>query len=149
MLLPETLAVAEAMRQLRHQREQFALVVDEHGAIDGIVTMEDLVEEIVGEIYDETDRDVEAVVRESEGVYLVAGSFPVHDLPDLGIDVDKVVDGDYTTVAGLILDRLGHIPSASGEMVNLPGFTAEVLEVTGRAITKVRLRKVPTLRNGV
>jgi putative hemolysin len=149
MLLPETLAVAEAMRQLRNQREQFALVVDEHGAIDGIITMEDLVEEIVGEIYDETDRDVEAVVREGEGVYIVVGSFPVHDLPDLGIDVDKVADGDYTTVAGLLLDRLGHIPSASGEMVNLPGFTAEVLEVTGRAITKVRLRKVPQVRNGV
>jgi len=142
MLLPETLAVAEAMRQLRHQREQFALVVDEHGAIDGIITMEDLVEEIVGEIYDETDRDVEAVVREGEGVYVVVGSFPVHDLPDLGIDVDKIAGGDYTTVAGLLLDRLGHIPNAPGETVNLPGLTAEVLEVTGRAITKVRLRKL-------
>ena len=149
MLLPETLAVAEAMRQLRNQREQFALVVDEHGAIDGIITMEDLVEEIVGEIYDETDRDVEAVVREGEGVYVVVGSFPVHDLPDLGIDVDKVTDGDYTTVAGLLLDRLGHIPSEPGETVNLPGFTAEVLEVTGRAITKVRLRQQQQHRNGV
>ena len=149
MLLPETLAVAEAMRQLRHQREQFALVVDEHGAIDGIITMEDLVEEIVGEIYDETDRDVVAVVREGEGVYVVVGSFPVHDLPDLGIDVDKVSDSDYTTVAGLVLDRLGHIPSEPGETVNLPGLTAEVLEVTGRAITKVRLRKQPQRRNGV
>jgi len=149
MLLPETLAVAEAMRQLRTQREQFALVVDEHGAIDGIITMEDLVEEIVGEIYDETDRDVVAVEHEGEGVYLVVGSFPVHDLPDLGIDVDKVADGDYTTVAGLLLDRLGHIPSTPGEVVNLPGFTAEVLEVTGRAITKVRLRKQPPYRDGV
>ncbi|HEX6684180.1 MAG TPA: hemolysin family protein [Candidatus Limnocylindrales bacterium] len=147
-LLPETLPVAEAMRQLRHQREQFALVVDEHGAIDGIITMEDLVEEIVGEIYDETDRDVQAVVREGEDVFVLTGSFPVHDLPDLGIDVNKVADSDYTTVAGLVLDRLGHIPSKPGETVSLPGFTAEVLEVTGRAITKVRLRLNPRRPNG-
>ena len=142
-LLPETLPVAEAMRQLRTQREQFALVVDEHGAIDGIITMEDLIEEVVGEIYDETDRDVQAVVREDGGVFVVPGSFPVHDLPDLDINIDRVTDSDYTTVAGLVLDRLGHIPSAPGETVSLPGLTAEVLEVTGRAITKVRLRPLP------
>ena len=111
LLLPETLPVADAMRQLRTQREQFALVVDEHGAIDGIITMEDLVEEVVGEIYDETDRDIQAVVRESDDVFLVPGSFPIHDLPDLGIDIDKITGPDYTTVAGLIIDRIGHIPT--------------------------------------
>ncbi|HCT76843.1 MAG TPA: HlyC/CorC family transporter [Micromonosporaceae bacterium] len=140
LLLPETLRVADAMRQLRHQREQFALVVDEHGSIDGIVTMEDLVEEVVGEIYDETDRDIEAVVREADDVFLLPGSFPIHDLPDLGIDTSKIADADYTTVAGLVLDRLGHIPTAPGETVTLPGFTAEVTQVTGRAITQVRIR---------
>jgi putative hemolysin len=140
LLIPETLSVADAMRQLRHQREQFALVVDEHGAIDGIVTMEDLVEEVVGEIYDETDRDIQAVVREADDVFLVPGSFPIHDLPDLGIDISRIADADYTTIAGLIMDRLGHVPTAPGEVVRLPGFTAEVVEVKGRAIGKVRLR---------
>jgi putative hemolysin len=143
MLLPETLSVSEAMRQLRHQREQFALVIDERGAVDGIVTMEDLVEEVVGEIYDETDRDIEMVVHESEGVMLLPGSFPLHDLPDLGVDIHRLGDLDYTTVAGLVLDRLGHIPTAPGESVKAPGFTVEVAEVTGRAITKVRLRLNP------
>jgi putative hemolysin len=143
LLVPETLSVADAMRQLRQQREQFALVVDEHGAIDGILTMEDLVEEIVGEIYDETDRDVESVIRESDDVFLTPGSFPLHDLPDIGIDVDRLPDADYTTIAGLILDRLGHVPTAPGETVTLPGFTAEVTQVTGRAITQVRLRMAP------
>jgi putative hemolysin len=143
LLVPETLTVADAMRQLRIQREQFALVVDEHGAIDGILTMEDLVEEIVGEIYDETDRDIEAVVREGDDVFLVPGSFPLHDLPDIGIDIDRLPDVDYTTVAGLILDRLGHVPTAAGETVSLPGFSAEVTQVTGRAITQVRLRITP------
>jgi putative hemolysin len=140
LFVPETLSVSEAMRQLRLQREQFALVVDERGAIDGIVTMEDLVEEVVGEIYDETDRDIQMVVRESDDVLLLPGAFPIHDLPDLGIDIHRLGSVDYTTVAGLLLDRLGHIPTAPGEVARLPGFTAEVVEVTGRAITQVRLR---------
>lgn len=147
LLVPETLSVADAMRQLRHQREQFALVVDEHGAIDGILTMEDLVEEVVGEIYDETDRDVVSVIHESDDVLVVPGSFPLHDLPDIGIDLDRLPDADYTTVAGLILDRLGHVPTTPGETVTLPGFSAEVTQVTGRAITQVRLRMAPRRRH--
>lgn len=140
LFMPESLHVTDAIRQMRQQRQQFALVVDERGATDGIVTMEDLVEEIVGEIYDETDRDVQAVVREPDGALLLAGGFPIHDLPDIGIDLPAEDEGDYTTVAGLLLARLGHIPTTAGEAVRLPGFTAEVVEVTGRAITKVRLR---------
>jgi putative hemolysin len=140
LFMPESLHVTDAIRQMRQQRQQFALVVDERGATDGIVTMEDLVEEIVGEIYDETDRDVQAVVREPDGALLLAGGFPIHDLPDIGIDLTTEDEGDFTTVAGLLLARLGHIPTAAGETVRLPGFTAEVVEVTGRAITKVRLR---------
>ncbi|BCJ76604.1 membrane protein [Catellatospora sp. IY07-71] len=142
IFLPETLSVSDAMRQLRSQREQFALVVDEHGSIDGILTMEDLVEEVVGEIYDETDRDIVAVVREDDDVFLLPGSFPLHDLPDLGIDVDRLGEVDYTTVAGLVLDRLGRIPTEPGDVVKAPGFTAEVVEVAERSITKIRLRLV-------
>ncbi|MEU4421486.1 hemolysin family protein [Actinoplanes sp. NPDC024001] len=140
LFLPETLKVSDAMRQLRLQRQQFALVVDERGAIDGIVTMEDLVEEVVGEIYDETDRDVQSVVREDDGAMLLPGTFPIHDLPDIGVDIEEIDAGDYTTVAGLVLARLGHIPTAPGETVAIDGHTAEVVEITGRAITKLRLR---------
>jgi magnesium and cobalt exporter, CNNM family len=142
LYLPETLKVSDALRQMRQQHEQFALVVDERGAVDGIVTLEDLVEEIVGEIYDEADRDVEAVVHEPAGSLLLTGAFPIHDLPDLGVEVgdrDGQDDGGFVTVAGLILARLGHIPTGPGERVDLGRYTAEVAEVTRHAITKVRL----------
>jgi putative hemolysin len=145
LFLPETLRVSDALRQLRLERQQIALVVDERGAIDGIITMEDLVEEIVGEIYDETDRDVQAVVREPDAALLMPGSFPIHDLPDLGFDPDGTDEGDYTTIAGMVLAVLGHIPTEPGEVVELPQFTAEVVEVTGRAITRVRLRPTPRI----
>ena len=140
VFLPETLKVTDGIRQLRQQRQQLAVVVDERGAVDGIVTMEDLVEEIVGEIYDETDRDVQEVVRAANGDMLLVGTYPIHDLPDIGVDLGDDEPRDYITVAGLLLARLGHIPTAPGEIVELPGFTAEVAEVTGRAITRVRLR---------
>ncbi|HEX5596832.1 MAG TPA: hemolysin family protein [Micromonosporaceae bacterium] len=141
LFLPETLRVSDALRQMRQERRQLAVVVDERGATAGIVAMEDLLEEVVGEIYDETDRDVQAAVHETDGGLLVPGGFPLHDLPDLGIEVHA--DGDYTTVAGLVLDRLGHIPTRPGETVRLPGLTAQVVEVADRAITRVRLRVVP------
>jgi putative hemolysin len=140
--LPESLKVSDAMRQMRGRHQQLALVVDERGAIDGIVTMEDLVEEVVGEIYDESDRDVQSVVHEDDGAMLLRGTFPVHDLPDIGVDLEVLTDGDYTTVAGLVLSRLGHIPTTPGEVVEIDGHTAEVTEITGRAITQIRLRSL-------
>ncbi|MEU4689035.1 hemolysin family protein [Actinoplanes sp. NPDC023714] len=140
LFLPETAKVSDAMRQMRAQRQQFALIVDERGSIDGIVTMEDLVEEVVGEIYDETDRDVQSVVREDDGAMLVPGTFPIHDLPDIGVELSEEDEGDYTTVAGLVLARLGHIPTTTGETVTIDGHSAEIVEIAGRAITRLRLR---------
>jgi putative hemolysin len=96
--------------------------------------------QIVGEICDDTDRDVQAVHREPGGALLLSGTFPIHDLPDVGNGIPTPDDGDFTTVAGLVLSRLGHIPTKAGENVDIGTHTAEVVEVTGRAITKVRLR---------
>ena len=114
MLLPDSLPVVEALRQFKAERQHIALVVDERGAVDGIVTLEDVLEEIVGEIYDETDRDVRGVRTEPDGALLLPGTFPIHDLPDVGVDLPGRPAGDYTTVAGLILAGLGADPVRRG-----------------------------------
>jgi putative hemolysin len=143
LLLPETLTVIDALRQMRAARQHLAMVVDEHGATGGIVTLEDVLEEIVGEIYDETDQDIQTVIRQPDGSLLLPGAFPIHDLPDLGVDLDRDDNGTYTTIAGLILDRLGHIPTAPGETVDLDGWNASVTDIDQRAITTVRLQRAP------
>ncbi|MFU8874195.1 hemolysin family protein [Micromonospora sp. SL4-19] len=140
LLLPGTLPVAEAIRHLRQRHEQLALVVDEYGGIDGLVTMEDLLEEVVGEVYDETDRYVRRAVREPDGALVIPGDFPLHDLPDAGVQLTFPLSREYATVAGLVLARLGRLPTGPGERVRLPGLTIEVVEVADRAIRRVRLR---------
>jgi putative hemolysin len=132
---PEVAGVLDALHEMQLSRSQLAIVVDEHGSVAGIVTMEDLIEELVGEIYDETDRDVSAVQRQPDGSLVMPGQFPVHDLPDLGLH--GVSDGPYTTVAGLILDRLGRVPDAPGDRIAIPGWDLEVRAMRRHAITEV------------
>jgi len=140
--LPETLPVLVGLRKLQEERQQMALVVDEHGGVEGIVTIEDMVEELVGEIYDETDADLVGVRHRSDGSLVVPGSFPIHDLVDLGVEVPK---GDQTTVAGLVLSRLEKLPKSVGDSVVLAGWRFTVTGVTRRRITEVALEPVGEL----
>ncbi|MFB9236624.1 hemolysin family protein [Plantactinospora siamensis] len=140
LLLPDSLPVVQALRRFKSERQHIALVVDERGAVDGIVTLEDVLEEIVGEIYDENDRDVRGVRTEVDGAMLLPGTFPIHDLPDIGVALPTRPAGDYTTIAGLILAVLGRIPTESGETVTIDGWVLEVAAVAHHAITRVRLR---------
>lgn len=138
--IPETAGVLDALRRFQAERLQMVVVVDEHGGTEGIITLEDLLEEIVGEIYDEFDRDLDptdprGVVRADDGSLRIPGSFPVHDLTDLGVEVP---DGEYATVAGLVLQRLGRIPEP-GATVALPGWRLEVLTRRGHTVGEVQL----------
>lgn len=135
LVLPESVSVLDALREMQAIRQQLALVVSEYGGIEGMVTIEDLIEEVVGEIYDEYDRDVRTARRRPDGGWDVTGRFPIHDLEDLGVELPH---GDYTTVAGLLLEHLGQIPQR-GDRLELAGWTIEVLDVRRNAITRVRL----------
>lgn len=131
---PENVDVLIALRRLQEVRIQMGFVVDEFGGVEGIVTTEDIVEEIVGEIYDEEDTDVVSVQEGPDGSFLVPGRFPVHDLVDVDIHVPG---GDFTTVAGLVLSELGHLPEV-GESVIVEQWRIEVVELDGTAISEVR-----------
>jgi putative hemolysin len=137
--LPESLRVLDALRRLQAERDQLAIVLNEYGGTEGIVTVEDLLEELVGEIYDEFDPDSRDLQPQPDGSIVLPGQFPVHDLPDLGVGLPE---GPYATVAGLILKRLGRIP-AEGDAVEIDRWRLEVLEVERRAILQVRLVPLP------
>jgi putative hemolysin len=143
LALPESVGVLEALRRMQRERQQLAIVLNEYGGTEGIITIEDLLEELVGEIYDEFDRDISSAQHEPDGALVLPGSFPVHDLPDLGVELPE---GPYVTVAGLVLDQLGRLP-ASGETVLVDGWLLEVLEVDHNAIQRLRLRPGPQPAN--
>jgi magnesium and cobalt exporter, CNNM family len=140
LALPESVGVLEALRRMQRERQQLAIVINEYGGTEGIITIEDLLEELVGEIYDEFDRDVAGVRQEPDGAMVLPGSFPVHDLTDLGV---QLPEGPYATVAGLVLDQLGRLPTG-GETVQVDGWLLEVLEVDHNAIQRLRLRRAAT-----
>jgi len=133
---PDAARVLTALRELQQRRTQMAVVIDEHGGAAGIVTVEDLVEELVGEIYDESDPDLRLVAHEPDGAIAVPGKFPVHDLDDLGIGLP---DGDYTTIAGLVLEELGRFPEVD-EKITVDGWDIEIRAVERHSITTVAIR---------
>ncbi|MEO0495606.1 MAG: hemolysin family protein [Actinomycetota bacterium] len=139
--VPETKHADQLLREMQAGDHHLAIVVDEYGGTAGLVTLEDLVEELVGEIVDETDREEPLVRSLAGGRLLVHGRMPVDQLESL-LDLE-FVDGDWDTVGGLIFNTLGHVPEV-GETVDSNGVQLRVERMEGRRITSVRVDRAST-----
>lgn len=138
--VPETKRVAEMLREFQRQQVQIAIVVDEYGGTAGLVTIEDLLEEIVGEIRDEYDVETEPVIDEGNGSFVFSAKVNIGEVHDrLGVDIEP--EG-FETVGGYVLTRAGRVPSV-GETFDSDGLQVEVLEAERRRIHKVRMRLAP------
>lgn len=140
--VPEGKKVNELLKEMQRERSHMALVVDEYGGISGLVTTEDLLEELVGEIEDEHDIGEPGPVQEmSDGSLLVDALISINDLEDL-LDIDLEEGLPYDTLAGLILDMLGRFPE-KGERLDWQGFTLICEEVKATSIDQVRIIRLP------
>ena len=136
--VPETKKVSELLKEFQRQQVQSAVVVDEYGGTAGLVTIEDLLEEIVGEIRDEYDVESEPVQDEGNGVFVFSGKVGIDELNDrLGVVIPR--EG-FGTIGGYLLAQLGRVPVV-GEQLDLDGLHVEVLEAERRRVMRVRVRR--------
>jgi CBS domain containing-hemolysin-like protein len=139
--VPETKPIHELLKELQQSTTQMAIVIDEYGSVSGLITIEDLVEEIVGDIRDEVEPHARDIIRESPTSYILSGHAEMAQVAD---EVHVPLEGDdYSTVAGLVMHQLGHVPAA-GEKVESHGLIFEVLEANQRTVLKVRMVIPPT-----
>lgn len=138
--IPETKSVSELLQEFRETKQTLAIVIDEYGGTAGLVTVEDLLEEIVGEIYDEYDIDQPLVEWLDPQTVLVDAKLSIDEISDL-IHYD-LPEGEYDTVGGLLYSRFGDVPSA-GEQIVIDGVTLIVDRLDGHRITKVRILLPP------
>jgi putative hemolysin len=138
VVVPETKRVPELLKQFQRQQTQCAIVVDEYGGTAGLVTIEDLLEEIVGEIRDEYDVESESVVDEGQGRFVFSGKVDVDEIARR-LDVHIEREG-FETVGGYLLSHLGRVPVV-GERFDIDGLTVEVLDAERRRVNKVRIVK--------
>ena len=139
----DTAKLEDVLRQMQKEKFHFGFVVDEHGGVEGIITLEDLLEEIVGDISDEHDEEVnEAIAPQSDGSYLLDGGLAVRDL-NRRLNLNLPVSEAYTTVAGFLLSEAGQMLSA-GEVVPFNGHVFRIQKVEKRRIIEIKLEKLET-----
>lgn len=137
LFVPVTARLGGVLRHMQSSRTHLAIVVDEHGGMEGIVTLEDVLEEIVGEINDEFDEEVRSqILKESNGNYVISGMLSVRDA-NRKLKLSLPEDGGYTTVAGFLLDQAGRL-LAEGETVEYEGATFNIVRVDKRRISRIR-----------
>jgi magnesium and cobalt exporter, CNNM family len=140
--VPETKRVAGLLREMQDRKFHLSIVVDEYGGTAGLVTLEDLIEELVGEIVDEFDVEEPTVERRADGSVVVAGRMPLSEADEL-LDAE-LPEGSWDTVGGLMLDLAGRVPH-QGEAVDVGGFRLVAERVQGRRIGRVRIERRPAV----
>lgn len=139
VFVPDVMPAPAVLRKLQAERAHLALVIDEQGTIAGLLTMEDLLEELVGEILSENDKPTAALSREADGSWVVAGNVPIHEVArELGLDLPE---GDFSTVAGLVIALAGRIPAPGERVTTEDGVALEVVDATPRRVRAVRIRR--------
>ncbi len=143
--VPETKLIRDLLKELQQTTTQLAIVIDEYGSVSGLVTVEDLVEVIVGEIRDEVEPHATDIVKETANTYIVAGHAELAQIfQQLNVDLGG---GDYSTMAGLLLTHLGHVPRV-GETLVHDGLKFEVLDANRRTVLKVRMH-LPEMKSRI
>ena len=137
--VPDTMKISALFKDMQKRRIHLAIVVDEYGTTAGIVTLEDIMEEVFGEIMDETDVDLR-VERDKDGSVVVEGSYSVRDLNN-ALDLSLPESPDYETLGGFILSQIQGI-AKGGEIINYDGYRLTVVGIHGRRIAKIRIEKV-------
>lgn len=136
--VPESMKVSRLLKEFQKRKQKLAIVVDEHGGVSGLVTMEDLVEEIVGEIQDEYDKEEILITKRGLLDYVVSGDAEVEEIEKL-FDLD-LAEADYITMSGFITHHLGRFPH-KGEKVTIKGLSLEILDVDQKRIKSIRVKK--------
>ena len=145
LYVPETIPCGRLFEKMTDTRIQLAIVVDEYGGTAGLVTIEDIIEELVGDIEDEYDEEDESIQKLDDNTYIFEGVTDIEDVENaLGISFPE---GDYDTLAGFVISRLGFVPTQNDidAVVDYSGVVFTVLEVEDRRIEKIKASKSPTL----
>lgn len=138
--VPETITVDKLFEEMRKNKKQISIVIEEHGGTSGIVTMEDILEEIVGEIYDEYDTSENKVVELDSNTYLIDGSLAIYDLEKI-FDIE-IPEGDYDTISGYLIDLLGRIPKPKENIIiETEQLDFKVEKVKNKKIVQVKVCK--------
>lgn len=138
MLVPEGMHLDAMLRKFQKNHQHMALVVDEYGGTAGIITMENILEELVGEIQDEFDEETPEIIHEDKGVYLIDGRVLLEEVTEM-FNLQVSNDEEYDTLGGYIFDKLGKRPRV-GDIIELPEHIFEIAEVEGLRIRRVRLK---------
>jgi putative hemolysin len=144
LFVPETKFGSELLKEMQRKNQQMAVVIDEYGLMAGLVTIEDLVEEIVGEIGEEDRTPAPDVVREASGALIIRGSVQLEKVSELfGVQLDSNMQHSAaTTIAGLLNSVAGHVPR-TGEVIDADGLRFEVIEANQRKVLRVRAKPIP------